>query len=116
MVPKREENKESQTFKVRFCQDRRCEPGRFARKLFWMSIYRHAIPLALPILLFYPRFFRREFNLMEEVGNVSTKEDLRLSITSYREDSHMNPNLLRESLRVRISGRRLLQVFEALSH
>ena len=59
-----------------------------------------------------PRFFTLDQNLLAEVGEATDSRMLLAALQSFRQDCAANYNVLHEALRVRISGRRLLMVFD----
>src|SRR5262249_31800448 len=103
---------EEKTFKALFCEIHRCPPEKFARRLFWAGLHRRALPFAKLLMLIKPRFFALDFQLVEEAGSSVAVDEFVSSINCFREDCKVEGSFLHEDLQLRISGKRLLDVYK----
>ena len=103
---------EARPFKTVFCEVYRCSPEKFARRLFWMSLHRRALPFAPFFLLVRPSFFRLDLQLMEEIGLADSHNEFMSAINGFRQDCQDKRRFVHDDLGLRISGRRLLAVIK----
>ncbi len=103
------------TFKTRACEVFRWPPEQFSRRLFWLCLHRRALPFAKPILLVKPSFFALDFALLDEVAEINDANELVQDINSFRDDCRMKYRFCHETLRLRISGRRLMALYHQVS-
>lgn len=100
------------TFAQKYCRACNCEPKDFARRLFWRCLHRHALPVAPLLLLFKPRYFDADRELIAEVGRAERMTQVWEEIRDY----FLNPRhtgWLRRRAHIRLSARRLIQVARA---
>ncbi len=93
-------------FRDRFCEQHRCAPEAFVQKVFWASLYPHAIPVAALILLVNREFFSADRALILGVAEATTLKRVRAEVRDYFWDS-TNRGWLRRSANIRVSGQRL---------
>lgn len=94
------------TFRERFCEQHHCSRDTFVKKLFWASLYPHAIPLAALILPVNRDFFSADRALILAVADASTMKHVREEVRDYFWDS-TNRHWLRRRVLIRVSGQRL---------
>lgn len=94
------------TFRDRFCEQHRCSPDAFLQKVFWASLYPHAVPFAAIILLLNREFFSADRALLLAVADATTMRRVRDEVRDYFWDS-TNRGWLRRSANIRVSGQRL---------
>lgn len=90
------------TFQDRYCAAHHCTPPEFCRRVFWRSLHRHALPLALV----HPDFFVADRELIELAGRVRTMHELHGEIRDYLVDRRVH-TWWRGRAHVRVSTRRL---------
>ena len=100
------------TFQALFCEAYRCRPEKARQRLFWLSLHRHAWPLALLILWLRPRFFAWDFQLLDEAAEAADISELVAALNGFRQDCSAKRGFFHDDLRIRISGRRLMSVFK----
>lgn len=94
------------SFRDRFCEQCRCSPDAFVQKVFWATLYPHAMPLAALILLFNREFFSADRALILGVAEATSMKRVRDEVRDYFWDS-MNRGWLRRRANIRVSGQRL---------
>jgi hypothetical protein len=97
------------TFRERFCEQHRCSPATFVQKVFWASLYPHAIPFAAIILLVNREFFSADRALILSAGDATTMKKIREDVRDYFWDS-TNRGWLRRTANIRVSGQRLKNI------
>ncbi len=97
------------TFRDRFCEQHRCSPDAFVQKVFWASLYPHAIPLAAVLLRVNRDFFSADRALILAAADATTMKQIREEVRDYFWDS-MNRGWLRRRALIRVSGQRLKNV------
>jgi hypothetical protein len=94
------------SFRDRFCEQHGCSPDAFVQKVFWATLYRHAVPFAAIILLLNRDFFSADRALILGVADATTMRRVRDEVREYYWDS-TNTGWLRRSANIRVSGQRL---------
>lgn len=95
-----------ETFRDRFCAASRCAPPEFADRVFLLSLYFHALPLAVLLWPWRSRLFEADFKLIEEAAYAQCCEDVQWHLDRLRTPAWVG-GLGRRLLRCRISTRRL---------
>ncbi|HOX02559.1 MAG TPA: hypothetical protein P5555_08615 [Candidatus Paceibacterota bacterium] len=95
------------TFREAFCDYYACPPKRFARKVFWIALPGYVRPLAAIVCLFHRRFFRRDFEAIEILGDTRDTDDFTNETESLYDLSRFEQYFLRRRLKLRMSGRKL---------
>ena len=93
-------------FRELFCQQHQCTSEAFLRKVFWASLYPHAVPVAAVIMVFNREFFSADRALILGVAEAQTMKRVREEVRDYFWDS-TNRGWLRRSANIRVSGQRL---------
>jgi hypothetical protein len=102
--------------KAGFCERYGCAPDEFERRVFWRCLYRHALPLAGVIWACNPEFFKTDLQAIRLIGTATSAREVLAEVNSLRDDPRTRSRFLRESLRIRISGKRLLRLAAAVLH
>jgi len=100
-----------QDFRACFCRAHACAPERFDRRVFWQCLPPGVKPVAGLLWLLYPRFFRYDFELIETASAVSDLMDVKSAINVFHRQGLRHRNFMHDSLRIRMSGRRLIRLF-----
>ena len=98
------------TFGSAFCERFACAPEKYERRLFWRALPRHAIAVAVPLLLLRPSFFDADFRLLSDLRDCGGRKQFDAALSDFAYRNHMGRSALRVVFRVRVSGRRLLKV------
>lgn len=99
-------------FRTAYCRAHGCPPERFTQDVFRQCLHVRVRPFATLLAWWKPKFFRDDFMLIDESALVTTRNELYSALTGYREDCRMRSGFLHNQLRFRVSGRRLLNLFE----
>ncbi|MCI0540495.1 MAG: hypothetical protein L0Z50_35280 [Verrucomicrobiales bacterium] len=86
-----------------------CVAEKFVSDLFPRAIYRRSLPVTLLVWWLYPDFFKAEFDLLRELAVVTTRDGFRKEVEEYRYDVRRQASWWKNTLRLRISGQRLLR-------
>ena len=89
-----------------FCKAYCCSPQEFDERLFWHCLYPHAVGLARLLWRLNRAYFEPDLELVRQVKFLTRADEVVLEIEGFR--LHRRAGLLRGLLKVRISGRRLL--------
>jgi hypothetical protein len=96
------------TFQEQFCQRVGCLPDAYGRKVFWRCLHRRSLPLAALIHLLNRNFFELDFATIRQLGLARSFAEYRAEVDSFRYECGMRGGFLRRTLRVRVSGGRLM--------
>lgn len=91
----------------RFCAQRDCAESTFERRFFWLGLYRHAVPLAVLIQLFFPAFFRDDRTFIQYVGGDADLGEVREDISRFEYGNLVRQHWLRTGLRIRVNSARI---------
>jgi hypothetical protein len=97
------------TFAESFCEDRKCDRGRFTETVFTECLYRHAIPLVAFLRLARREFFLVDWDLVEVAADATNLALIRREIREYLMDSR-NQGWWRRRANFRLSTSRLLKL------
>ena len=96
------------TFAAKFCFDRALPIGDFTEEVFQACLYPHARQL-VNFLGLIPRFFEVDMEFISHAGRLSTTKQLEELILDFTDDRR-NRGVLRSSLNLRISARKMRQI------
>ena len=98
----------SRSFKEAFCQKHRCSSDDYEQKVFWKSLYRHAVPITYLIYSMAPDFFKEDFDVIKEIGSVIDPKVFTMEIDRFYGRNVREKSWLRRVFLIRISGKRLV--------
>ena len=75
-----------------------------------MCLYRRAFPVAGLLFVLNPKFFSRDFDLIEQLGVTQSQSEFQQEIDNYSYHIKAYGNLFQRALQVRISGKRLMRL------
>jgi hypothetical protein len=101
---------DGQTFRQAFCAHIKCSDDVFEDKLFWRCLPPLIRPLAVLIELLNPAFFMAEFEVIRAVGEAKVLEDIVAEANKLHDTQHLRVGFLRGTLKVRVSGRRMVKI------
>ena len=79
-----------------------------------MCLYPHARPLASILRRLVPGYFVKDNQVIKYVGLATDANDVRTEVATFQETDHSRWRFLRRTLRLRVSGRRVMMMFNAL--
>ena len=97
-------------FQELFCEHFGCPPEAYEVKMFWLSLYRHALPFASLIKILHPRFFEKDLAVIRQLGITSSQIEFQDEVQDYFYHVHSYGNFLQRVWRFRISGKRLIRL------
>jgi hypothetical protein len=98
------------SFQEAFCDEVGCPSEEFANRVFWRCLHRRALPLSAVVYLMNRSFFERDFCTIRQLGVARSFEEFGAEVNSFRSDNRRHGGFLRRRLRVRVSGRRLMNL------
>ena len=98
------------TFQQLFCEHFKCSAEAYEKKLFWLALYRHSVPVAPVIRWLNPEFFRADMAAIRQFGGTTSYGEFQKEVEDYSYHIRSYGNWLQRLLRVRISGHRLLRI------
>jgi hypothetical protein len=90
-----------------FCTRYRCAESDFERMFFRRAVYRHALPLAMVIRWWLPRFFRRDADFIQWVGRAVNLADVRTELSDFEYGNWVSPHWLRTGFLIRLNPTRV---------
>jgi len=85
----------------------KCDGPASRRRVFWHALPRGALPLAALLWLVRREFFARDFAFIRELGQTRDATEFYILIEQFRDETIRSGGWLRNSFRLRVSGRRL---------
>ena len=89
------------------CQRFGWPKDQFLERAFWRCLPKPAIPFAAILWPWRARIFARDFEALRDVAAATTTLEINFAANSLRHDPRYNPSFIRDSLGIRVSGRRL---------
>ncbi len=105
----------TKTFREAFCARFACAAENYERRVFWRALHRRCLPLAALIYALAPRYFELDLQAIRQLGLATSSAEFRAEIDSFRSDYRMSRHWLKNSLRLRISGKRLMGILTDVS-
>ena len=99
-------------FLTTFCRRFNCPVESFERKVFWRCLYPQAFPVAWLILLLRSEYFANDLQTIRQLGIVRTREEMHAELDALAYLNRQQGGTLRNSCKVRVSGRRLLRLYD----
>ncbi len=99
----------ARTLREHYCEVFNCSTQEFSERVFWQCLPPQSVSLARLIRTVNGSFFRPDLELIEQVANSTSVDDVHAEIEEFRYH-HPPAGLLRRVLQVRVSGERLLQL------
>lgn len=105
-------------FRSAFCARYKCKDEEFEKVALLKVLHRRALPLAWIILIVAPSYFTPDFQILRHFGSLTRKSNLYSDALDVRNDYArlQASGFLRRSLKMRISGQRLLKVASEIWH
>ena len=98
------------SFQEAFCETHGCPLEAFEARVFWRCLHRRALPLSALLYRLNPGFFEPDFRTIRQLGLARSFEEFGQEVNSFRSDNRRHGGLVRRRLRVRVSGRRLMEL------
>jgi hypothetical protein len=76
-----------------------------------LCVHRRAVPFVGLIQRAWPKFFQPDLELIQDTGDATRINEILTIVNSYRNDCLREQRFFHDQLRLRISGRRLYQVY-----
>lgn len=95
-----------------FCARQQCPDSEFERRFFRLTLYRHAVPFAGILRLFWPGFFHFDTEFIGWIGQSRDMTDVWTEIDKLEFRNRTNWGWLRSGLRMRLNYDRVLDLAE----
>ena len=102
-------------FKAAFCEAFGCPAEAFQEALFRKCLHSPLRPVASLVRLMFPGFFCHDLDNLERVGQTTTWLEFLTLANHIRDDLALTHGLLHKGLHLRISGRRLIRIYEEIT-
>ena len=102
----------AKNFRDSFFERFACPSEKFEKRVFWRALYRCSLPLAVLVYVLYRRYFDMDFQVIRQLGVAISADEFYSELDSYRSEYRMQRGFLRNTLRVRVSGKRLMRILE----
>lgn len=102
------------TIREAFCAYYRCRADAFEHKAFWKTLYPHAVLPAIPIWLFNRRFFHADLETIRQFGACRNPAEFAAVMSEFSTANLLERTIRRGRLRIRVSGTRVLGMFNRL--
>ena len=89
------------------CQRLAWPKDQFVERAFWRCLPKFAVPFAAILWPWRNRIFARDFEALRDVATATTTLEINFAANSLRHDPRYSPSFIRDSLGIRVSGRRL---------
>lgn len=99
---------------TRFCEKHGCTRSEYAQRAFRHCLYPHARLVASFLRMFAPRYFLRDELLIRCVGMAADANDVQREVDTFQDSNRQRWSLLRDTLLIRVSGRRVMALFDTL--
>ena len=96
-------------FREAVCRKFGCAPEAYAEAVFSHCLYPHAAGSAKLIRWLKPDCFAADFELIHQIATVTVMRQVRAEVENHRYH-YPSATLLRRFLRIRLSGRRVIQL------
>ena len=94
------------------CRLRGWPPEQFVEKAFWKCLQPWAVPFAALLWPLRRRVFAQDFDVLRDIANATTTPEVNSAANSLRHDPRHDPSFIRNSLGIRVSGRRLTALIQ----
>lgn len=105
---------EGETFRELFARRHGQDPALFSRRVLWRTLHRSAwffLPLPFPGRR---RIFQRDLAYLDQMGQARSRAELKALVNDYRYSISLSSGFLARTLRLRLSGKRLLELYAKL--
>jgi hypothetical protein len=97
------------SFRELYCAARGCVSAEFEERAFWECLYPRGVFVARVLWRWQRKFFTADLELLRLAGGLTGVSDLKAEISNFRYH-HPARGILRGTLRVRVSGQKLLDL------
>ena len=87
----------------------------FERKLFYRCLFRHALPFAWLLQICDKNFFREDFEMLRDVASARNTDEVICEVNRFFGRNARDKSFLRTALFLRVSGKRVLQMYRLLT-
>src|SRR5262249_43613812 len=103
------------SFREAYIERLGCDSEAFEEDLIRRGLHRRGLPIRWLIRAFAPRFFEMELRTARYLGNARSSEEFRIELDTYRSEYRRHGGIVRKTLGVRFSGKRLMNVLSQVA-
>lgn len=89
-----------------FCERFKCPPSEYEKRALWKCLYLHARIISPLLRLLNPGGFERDRLFIDDFGKAENWQAAMEEITALHHLDAFKPQLMRKTLRLRVSGRK----------
>ena len=104
------------TFREACCQHFKWESKVFEEMIFRRCLYLHARPFGWLLRCFNRSFFQSDLEAITSLGEATGVRELMSEMGAYRYDYQLRKSFIRNKLRIRISGERIVRLGAQVFH
>ncbi len=101
-------------FRALFSQSFGCSPGEFESEMFSKTLFRHAIPFSW-LIRDKAKFFREDLEMLRDIASAHNTPEVISELNRFYGRNRRDKSILRTSFFIRVSGKRVLQIYRALA-
>ncbi len=98
------------SFKNAICMRNGWLPSSYMDKVLWRCMHKRGVYVARLINALNPGYFRRDRELIMEIGDATNLMDFKEALSKFASDNKKRGGLLRGALKLRISGQRTMRL------
>lgn len=98
------------TFRERFCQVYKCDPGAFEEAVFWKTLHLHAWPVARWFFGRNRQIFNEDLEFIHELGGVRDPLIFKSEVNRFHGRNVREKGWLRGTFHIRVSARRVIKL------
>jgi hypothetical protein len=99
-------------FKQAYCGRRRIRPEAFAGSVFFKTLHRFRLPLAIPFWIVNRAMFAIDLETIRSVGAATSKQEVSVILEEFHNYNRLERGKRRGGMGIRVSGIRLFDLFE----
>jgi hypothetical protein len=100
-------------FRALFSQAYGCSPDQFEDQMFSKTLFRHAILFAW-LIRDKTKFFREDREMLRDIASAHNTPEVISELNRFYGRNRRDNSFLRTSFFIRVSGKRVLQIYRAL--
>lgn len=105
----------TKSFREAYLEKSQSSSESFEKDVVRRGLHRSALPLAWMIRALKPGFFELELRTARYLGNARSSEEFRAELASYHSEYRRRGGFLRNTLGIRLSGKRLADLLAEVS-
>ena len=105
----------TKTFRESYLERFQCDSDKFEEDLLRRALHRRSLPLAWFVRTRMPSFFELEFRTIRYLGSACSSQEFSAELDDYRSECRKRGGVLRRIFALRLSGKRLIGLVNAVA-